>query len=340
VVHRTLLASLLGCAAACVDVASGELPKTGQVSGQVVLSPGSRGDAYLMLYPRTSGAGTDAALPKYLTAVPDARVAAGDTRFVFGAVAPNPYQLGAFLDVDSNFRPDIDVLAQAGAGDRLGSPVDLNLQPAEHLTVDVGIASPVVREPPAFRLDVQAVEEIEIPDQLSLTSFGLVLEPLNGVLDKRRLAFAVSLAGTSTNGVPDLYPQVLLRFLPKPGQVVPTDHSGRAATVVVPMAFNPSPFLTTLAGDANAEVAVDRLQVFVLPQAQAITYEPGKGRVTTAMDAIPVGAYELVVLAKSGQYWRLPNDLAGAAGAKVGGPYPEQGVRFRVVHGSGIDAGF
>ena len=322
-----------------MDVSPGELPKTGQVSGQVVLSPGSRGDAYLLLYPRTPGAPAEAAVPKYLTAVPDARLAAGDPRYVFGAVPPNPYQLGAFLDVDSNFRPDLDVLAQAGAGDRLADPVDLNLQPAEHLTLDVAIGKPVLREPPAFRLDAQAVEEIEIPDQPSLTSFGLVLEPLKGTLDKNRLAFAVSLAGTSTNGVPDLYPQVLLRFLPRPGQRVPTDRAGQPATVIVPLGFNPSPFLTTLAGDATAEVAVDRLQVFVLPQAQAITYEPGKGRVTAALDAIPVGSYELVVLAKSGQYWRIPNELAGAAGSKVGGPYPEQGVRFRFVHGAGLDAG-
>ncbi|MHB8875908.1 MAG: hypothetical protein ACYC8T_19645 [Myxococcaceae bacterium] len=331
---------VLLAAAACSDIAPGELDKVGQVGGQVAVTPGTRGDAYLFLYTRTPGAPTEAAVPRYLTAVPDARLALGDSRYVFGAVQPNPYRLGAFLDVDGNFQADLDVLAQPGAGDRTAASVELNLQPGEHLALDLAIDQPVAREPPAFRIDGATGDEIQLPDQLSITSFELVLEPLNGTLSKDRLTFAVSLAGTRTNGIPDLHPQVFLRFLPRPGQVVPVDRLGRPATVVVPLTFNPAPFLSNLGGDMNAEIAVDRLQVFLLPQAQAITEDSGKGRVVTAMDAIPVGAYELVMLTRSGQFWRIPNDLAGPAAEKVGGPYPGQGTHFRFVHGSGLDAGF
>src|SRR5256885_632363 len=76
-----------------------------------------------------------------------------DAHFVFGSVAPNPYRLWGFLDVDSNFDPNVDVLAQAGAGDRVASGgSELNLQPGQTLSQDVKIAELVSNEPPGFRL--------------------------------------------------------------------------------------------------------------------------------------------------------------------------------------------
>ncbi len=348
VLGRPALAAVALAAAGCVDVAEVPLPKAGQVEGEVAVADGSRGDAYLFLYPRTKGAAPEAAVPRYVTAVTDLRLASGDRHFVFAPVQPNPYRLGAFLDVDGNFQPGIDVLAQPGSGDRLADGDELNLQPGERLWRDVAVARPVLREPPAFRLDSPDDGERVLPDQATLFTVAIVVEPLNGALAASRLAFAVSLIDENGDGVPDdlngdgipdLFPQAFLRFLPRPGQVVPTDSAGDPATVVVPLAFDPSPFLADLAGNLQAEVATDRLQLFLVPQAQAVTYEPGRGRVVTALDAIPVGAYELVLLARSGQFWRIPNDLATEAGRKVGGPYPGQGVRFRVAHGFLADAG-
>ena len=108
---------------------------------------------------------------------------------------------------------------------------------------------------------------------------------------------------------------------------MPLDSRGHPAEVIVPFAFNPGPFLVSLAGDPSKELIVDQLDAVMLPQAQAVTFEPGRGRVVTPMDAIPVGDYELWVEHESGQMWRLPNGL----GTKL----PSQAHRFRVVHGTG-----
>jgi hypothetical protein len=338
---RAVLFALIFTSACSTD-GGAPLPKNGRVGGELRLSPDSRGDAFLFLYPRTTSGPQETLSPKYITAVPGARLAAGDSRYVFGAVPPNPYRLWAFLDVDKTFDPDIDVLAQPGAGDRMAEFAELNLQPGEHLAIDVAIKLPVANEPPAFRLEGELPKVLEIADQTATVQYTLLPQPLGGKLSKEHLAFRVSLVDENgdgkaddenQDGVPDLYPQIFLRFLPRPGQVVPLDPKGKPATVVIPFAFNPAPFLTLLSGDVKMEIAVDRLQILLLPQAQAITWEAGLGRQIRSIAAMPVGDYELVAVAKTGQYWRIPNGL--------GPSWPDQDVHFRVVHGTqGIDAGF
>ncbi len=321
-------------ACGCLNVAPEKLDKVAHIEGELQLTAPSRGDAYLFLHSRA-----DDERPAYVTAVPDGRLSRGDRRYVFGAVLPNPYRLRAFLDVDGSFRPDVDVLAQPGAGDRASELIELNLQPGQRLSQDVPVRTPVPHEPPAFRVD-RTEGTVELPDQPVVpVTFELVADAVES-LDIGAVAFRVSLVDANGDGsaddadgdgVPDLFPKVLLRFRPKPGQTVPVDRRGRLATVVVPLAFNPGPFLATLAGDPDREVAVDRLEVLLVPSAHAITEEPGRGEVIEPLNAIPVGDYELVVLHESGQYWRVPNDLGAAM--------PSQNVRFRFVHGSGFDAG-
>lgn len=123
------------------------------------------------------------------------------------------------------------------------------------------------------------------------------------------------------DGIPELWPQVFLRFVPRPGQTVPAEQ------VVIPIAFNPLPFLTTLGSDVASEVVAEQLLGFVVPQAQAVSAEGGQVS-TTSLDAIPVGDYELVVVEATGQVWRVPNAL--------GSSLPSQSVRFRFVHGTGL----
>ncbi|MBI3183023.1 MAG: hypothetical protein HYZ28_12875 [Myxococcales bacterium] len=333
----------------CVDLPPGSLPRPGTVEGNIRLTPGSRGDVFVFLYPQGKGLPAEAVAPRYVTAVSDLRLSAGDARFVFGNVQPNPYRLWAFLDIDRSFSADLDVLVQPGAGDRVAQGVELNLQPGERLEQDLSIGVPVPHEPPAFRLGGVPRGVVELPDQPVLpVSLELVTEPLGGLLSLSRLAFRVGLGDSNADGIADdsdgdglvdLYPNVVLRFLPRPGQLVPTDRRGAQASVIVPLVFDPGPFLALLRGDASAEVAVDRLEVFLVPQAQAITEEPGLGRVVTPMDAIPVGEYELLVLHESGQYWRLPNALATEAAREAGGPFESQGVRFRFIHSNGVDGG-
>ncbi|MFZ5469422.1 MAG: hypothetical protein ACOZIN_08295 [Myxococcota bacterium] len=315
-------------AVGCLEPGSGELSKAGRIEGQLIVSEGSRGDAYVFLYPHGRGLPAEAVEPRALTAVSDLRLARGDTRYLFGSIAPNPYRVWPFLDVDRNFRVNVDVLAQPGAGDRLGVGVEVNLQPGEHRQLDLRIGETLAHEPPAFRLEGEKGETVELPDRpLAPIVLTMVSDDV-GVLDPARLGFRVSLADDDQDGAPDdadgdglldLYPRVFLRFLPRPGQTVPED-----STVILPMVFNPGPFLSNLGFELDAEIVADRLQTVVVPVAQAISNKPGRGRQATTLDAIPIGEWELVVLAKTGQYWRLPNDL--------GATLTSQAVCFRFIH--------
>ncbi len=341
-----LLSALwLGCTSPSPPAASGPA----RVEGELKFSGASRGNAYLFLTPVVPDAAPGTSRPDFVTGVSDVRLAAGDQHYVFGAVTPNPYQLTGVLAVGGHFRLDLDVLAQAGAGDQVADPIDLSLQPGEHRWVDVTFDRRVELEPPAFALEDSAITEVELPDQGLSPALTLKVDSLKGLLDPQRLGFAVGLQDLNGDGIaddadgdglPDLFPQLLLRFLPRPGQEVRRGPSGTAATVVVPMFFNPAPYLLQLGGDLNAQVRTDALTALVVPRAQAISMQPGKGRVVEALDAIPVGEYQLVVLQRSGQFWFLPNALASNPPAELGGPFPEQGVRFRFVHGSGFDGGF
>lgn len=333
----TAVAVLALCACGGPTVASG---REGRISGALELTEGARGDGWVFLYAPGQGPPLTQAFPDQTTAVSDLRIKDGDPRFLFASVEPNAYRLWAFLDTNLNFETEIDVLGAAGAGDRISQGVELNLQPGQHLEQSLPVRQFVEHEPPAFHIE-GAGSYVELFDQPNeLVQFDLRANAL-GVLEPQRTGFVVGLGdkdgdGTPDDGngdrIPDLYPEIYLRFLRRPGQVVPLDSRGEPAEVIVPLAFSPGPFLSALAGDPSAEVVVDRLQAFLLPQAQAITFETGRGRVVTPMDAIPVGEYELWVVTEAGQFWRIPNDLGTEKAQHLGGPFPSQRVTFRFVH--------
>lgn len=336
-------------AVAVATACGGPRVQTGRearIRGTLEVSGGARGDGWVFLYAPGEGPPLTQSYPDEVTAVPDVRVKEGDTGFLFAAIEPNAYRLWAFLDTNLDFQTDIDVLGGPGAGDRVSGGVELNLQPGQVATAALAVRGYVPHEPPAFVIDgVAGGATLELPDrpsgiiQLDLRSDAL------GVLDPRRTGFVVGLGDADEDGVaddangdgiPDLFPQVYLRFLRRPGQVVPTDSRGNPAEVIVPLAFNPGPFLALLANDPAQTVVTDRLLCFVLPQAQAVTWEPPHGRTVTPMDAIPVGEYELWVVQESGQFWRIPNDLRTERAERLGGPFGSQGISFRFVHGSAV----
>jgi hypothetical protein len=315
--------------------------RDGTVRGALTVSAGTRGGAWLFLYPPGQGFPTTQAFPEQVTAVSDVRLKEGDTRFVFAQVPPNPYRLWGFLDTNLDFEPNIDVLGGPGAGDRVAQGLELNVEPGADLEVAFALSTHLRHEPPAFRIerDVQG-DEVVLPSAPgNVLRFELRADAL-GILDERRSGFVVGLGDAdgdgvadddNGDGVPDLFPQVYLRFLRRPGQVVPLGPDGQPAEVIVPLVFDPGPYLALLANDPAQEVVADRLTAFVLPQAQAITWEKGRGRVVTPMDAIPVGEYELWVVSESGQFWRVPNDLGGLDARHLGGPFASQATRFRFV---------
>jgi hypothetical protein len=234
-------------------------------------------------------------------------------------VAPNPWRFVALLDVNRNFDPTVDVLAQAGAGDRLGRGVPVEVQPGRGARIEASLDVLVTTEPPAFRLEgVERDLSLE-PSLEAQTPLTLIADPL-GRLDPTRTAFSLGLVDADGDGrpddvdgdgTPDLSLQLFLRWIPLPGQAEP------GVTVIVPLVFDPSPFLRTLEGRLGVRVTAHRLQGFIVPQ--ALVLGPDGPR---PFGPPPRGDYELVALTAEGQYWRIPNALAGQA--------PGQGVRLRI----------
>ncbi|MBL8956622.1 MAG: hypothetical protein JNK82_37955 [Myxococcaceae bacterium] len=290
------------------------LEKAGRVGGSATVTSGLGGDVWAFLYAPGEGPPGPPSIPKLATAISALRLGSGDSRFVFGSVAPNPYRLWGFLDVDSSFDPAVDVLAQAGAGDRTGTGVELNLQPGQTLEQGLELSALVLHEPPAFRLesgetDVTLDGSLQNPVVLTLVS-----DPVDR-LDPKRTAFHLGLVDSDSDGrpddldgdgVPDLSLQLFLRWLPRPGE------DGSGGSVIVPLLFDPSPFLSALGGQLGTELAVTRLSGTVVPLAQRLVLEPGMLPSLTPVGAPPRGSYELIALAAGGQFWRLPNDLRGA----------------------------
>lgn len=317
---RTLALGVL-LLAACTPSEDAPLARTGPVTGTFTTVDGVTGDAWLFLYRPGEGPPGAPAEPLAATAISAQRLA-GDPRFVFGQVPADPYRLFGFLDVDSNFDPTVDVLAQPGAGDRTGPGVELQVQPGRGAAQDYRADVLVEREPPAFVLEGVATDVVldELPG--TTTPLTLVSDPL-GRFDRARTTFPVGLVDSNGDGrpddgdgdgVPDLSLQLFLRWRPRPGQLP------AGATVIVPLVFDPSPILRTLNGQLGAVATVQRLQAFVLPAAQQLAVDEAGRPAVTPFGAPPAGDYELITLTATGQFWRLPNALAGEA--------PSQGVRL------------
>ncbi len=323
-----------------------ELRRAARVEGRVELAGLARGNAYLFLFAPDEAPPETRGEPRFVAAVPEVRLAAGDTRFRFSEVGPDVYRLWGFLDSNGDADLTVDVLAQPGGGDWVpASSVELNVQPGQVLPADLVLPRRIQRPLPAF----QVVEQgeggvVSLTDSATaIVSFTVKSEGL-GMLRGDAPRFFVRLADANGDGTPDdvngdgvvdLWPQFFLRFVPKPGQTVPLDSLGRPARVIVPLLPNATPFLTSLQGDVGREVAVELLQLFVIPFAQAITEEPGTGRVVTTLGAVPVGDYELWAVNEEGGFWFVPNDL----GQRSVEPVPSQALRFRVLHAGGADAG-
>jgi hypothetical protein len=333
-----LALALTAALAGCLEPPT-TLQRGARVEGQVEVGGTPRGDAWLFLFAPEEAPPEGRGPPRHVAAVPEARLAAGDTRFGFHEVEPEVYRLWGFLDANGDADLTVDVLAQPGAGDFVPEDsLELNVQPGQRHSVDLALPHRVRLPLPAFRvLEEGQGGVVSLPDaftgivSLTVRSDGL------GILRGEAPRFFVRLADGDGDGIADdldgdglvdLWPRFFLRFVPMPGQTVPLDPRGRPAEVVLPLVVNALPFLAELQGDVTREAAAESLQLFVLPLAQAVYQEPGEGRVVSALPAIPVGDYELWALNHEGGVWFIPNALGSRAGEPVAG----QGIRFRVIH--------
>lgn len=319
------LAALVFCACGPTEVSP--LKKTGNVAGAFVAPDGLAGDGWLFLFRPGEGPPGPPAVPVAVTAVSALRLAT-DPRYVFGQVPADSYRLWGFLDVDQDFDPAIDVLAQPTAGDRTGWGVELQVQPGRGAALDYDTPSPVEHEPPAFFLEGVATDVVLDDLEGALTPLTLVADPLER-FDKARTVFPVGLMDADGDGrpddldgdrAPDLSLKLFLRWRPLPGQLSP------ASTVIVPLVIDPTPILRMLDGRLGVEVALTRLQAYLAPVAQELTRGADGRQHTRVFGQPPAGSYELIVLAAGGQFWRLPNGLGDAT--------PSQAVRLHFDRGT------
>ncbi|MGV3623787.1 MAG: hypothetical protein ACO1OB_23425 [Archangium sp.] len=296
--------------AACTEPSENPaLDRTGPVTGNLERSIG--GDAWLFLYRPGEGPPGLPAEPVAVTSVSASRLVS-DPRFVFANVKPNAYRLYGILDVDSNF-DTADVLAQPTSGDRVSSGVEVQAQPGRGAVVDVAFSRVVHVDPPAFSFEGESDLDVVLDPALdAITPLTLIADDV-GVFDAQRIGFTFGLIDEDGDGRPDdrdgdgtidLSLQLFLRWLPRPGQV----ESG--TTVIVPLVFDPSPFLRTLEGRLDTTVTSKRLQVVMVPQAISQGPSADGGVSTAPFGPPPAGDYELIALQSGGQFWRVPNQLA------------------------------
>ncbi len=307
----------------CTDPSESQvLDRTGVVDGPITTT--AAGDAWVFLYRPGEGPPGAPAEPRAFTAVSAKRLTT-DPRYVISNVKPNAYRAWGLIDVDGDFDGSIDVLSQVTSGDRVTKGVTFESQPGRGAHVPLEIDTPVFTEPPAFSFEGEPDLDVALDPALdAITPLTLVSDPV-GRFDARRVAFTFGLVDAdgdnrpddvNGDGTPDLSLQLFLRWKPLPGQLAAN------TTVIVPLAFDPSPFIRTLEGRLDTTVTASRLQVVMVPQAQALGPAEDGGPGLTVFGAPPAGDYELVALAAGGQFWRVPNQL--------GPTVPSQSARLHI----------
>ncbi len=317
-----LLVAAVLLAACGAPTETAPLARFAVVQGTLSTAPGTSGSAWVFLYRHGEGPPGAPAVPAFVTAISRERFSS-DPHFVFGRVDPNLLRLWAMVDTNGNFDPNVDVLAQPGAGDRVGDAVDVNVQPGVTQSFDFTAAKKVEREPPAFSV-LNAPADVALQQRLDAqTAIPLVADALEGRLDAKKVGFDFHLVDANGDGVPDDLngdgtPDLSLTFVlvwqPLPGQAQP------GQTLIVPLLFNPTPVLRSLGTDLTASVVVPDLQLAVVPQAQWLHTDERGRRVVEPAGAPPAGEYHLTVLASDGRFWQVPNGLATGL--------PSQATRF------------
>jgi hypothetical protein len=164
---------------------------------------------------------------------------------------------------------------------------------------------PVPHDPPSFTVGSGQVSLTFGAAPALLTVTARTVEPL-----KEPSSFRLSYVDITGDGFPDdadqdgvvdVYPQFLLRYLPD------TPLPGNAETIV-PLSYVPTT-IALLFAVGGQELERGSLTLLYVPNAQRLSQgEDGKLELT-ALDEVPRGEYELVVLARGGQVWKVPNAL-------------------------------
>lgn len=309
----------------------------GVIEGSLVYAGPARGDAILLLFdtaalPPPQGNGSSAAavarIPAsvlFANATPGS-VGPFSAPFTFTQVpSGRSYQIQAFLDVTGEFDPFFDFTQQPRAGAPAGGhgaigadgqahPVSIDVPAAQVVSgVNVALTLTVPFDPPSFTIaggSPTLDASMDQPARLRLQTAQLTAKNATFASPHFGMEYDLDAAGnrqhTFADGLDDVFPRVFLRQLRK------ADGTAVAAAdaAIVPCQALSTPVLPQLQS-ASAPLARDTLDVLVQPLAlkQDLTPLPG----------IPAGAYQVIVVEKTGQVWTLPNQLGDPA--RAGTPY-------------------
>ena len=332
----------------------GPCPAPGVIQGSVVYSGTTRGDAVLLLFdtaalPPPDGNGTSAAavarVPQaaLFGSAPSTSIGPFSAQFTFSQVpSGRSYQIRAFIDATHDFDPFFDFARQPRAGDPVGGHgeigpdgqprlVAIDVAPGQAVSgVSVALTQTLPYDPPSFELaDGSQVlsASMDRPARLrlriaSLTARSAAFPKATFALELDRDAQGQRQSSFG-DGLDDVFPRVILRQLSgldAQGKPSPVDPS---AAAIVPCRVVSTPVLPALVNMAAGALPLpqDRLDVLVQPFAVGPDLVP--------LAAIPAGAYQVVVIEKSGQVWTLPNQLGDPAlGAAYFAPSQAESVTF------------
>ena len=312
----------------------------GVIEGALVYAGPARGDAILLLFdsaalPPPDGNGTSAAA---VARIPEATLfayaAAGSigpfsAPFTFTQVpSGRTYQIRAFIDTTHQWDPFFDYAQQPRAGDPAGGHGEIGTDGQAHLTsiavgaaqrvtgVSVALTQTVPYDPPSFVIAGGAPTidiSIDRPVRMRLQIANLTAQ--NATFPQAHFAVEKDPNPPASfgDGLGDVFPRVVLRQIRAADgtPVAPAD------AAIVPCRAIAVPVLPQLAAmqPGAVPIAQDNLDVLVEPFAIAADQ-------ATRLPKIPAGAYQVVVIEKTGQVWTLPNQLGDARAA--GTPYYAQ----------------
>ncbi len=312
-----------------VQMVPGAPLPTGAISGTLRVSQEQVGPAYVIAFraeapPPPQGSGRPVALGS--VAATSFGASTGGIRsadFTISGLADGTYILGALMDLDGNFSPLVDLVAQPSAQDLLGgaaSPVTVS-NGGTTANVAVVLGGAVGFDRPAFEF-----EELTIPRTGFPRSFEIIAHaiPLLGHTSET-VAVPVRLGTADADGdnFTDLLPRVVLTRMSDEGdpRIAPDHPSG----VLIPGIVDPVPFVGPLANGAPA-VPSQRYSVILPP----VALQPDGQGGFTRLSPPPAGRYRVNVLSATGQTWSVPSNLDGQLGRTGAREDPTQSRVLRI----------
>jgi hypothetical protein len=314
-----------------------------RIEGTVVATGAARGDVILFLYdaakpPPPTGTGrplTFATVKRtdlFGTATDNGPFSAP---YTFSLVKNGSYLIRGLIDTGGDFIPWYSVTSDANAGDVGGAAIDPVTRASRVVTVDGGVVSDVgvsfsdaARVPvdrPAFQIESTS-PSATVVQGMPPAILELRPQPLDlGVVHQRQPVFLAQLIDDDLDGfpddkngdgVPDMWPRVIVRKIADGPNLLLDDPK----PIVLAAGFDPTDLLPVLL-DMNGRprtsaVPVTKLKLVVRPLALDVT----NPTMPMMMSTLPPGRYAIVLIAPTGQTWRVPNELAPQLAIGLGLP--------------------